>query len=561
MGVVKRKRIKRSALSVGDVVLNGKYEVLKVIHNTGMSNVYLVQDNSLNKQWCMKEIRKSEAGRDKVEYYSLLQEANIMKSLNHANIPRIVTIEEDGDSIFIVMDYVDGMSIKAWMMSRKSGTGRVPQDIAITWMKQICQVMMYLHNRKQPIFYRDMKPDNVMIQSDGNIKLLDFGISVVIKKQGQRIERALGTKGYAAPEQSKRGNVCDLRSDIYGMGKTFYSMLTGLNPAQIPKEKLRPIREIDSSISVGIERIVNKCCEEDPDKRYQSCEELLYALQNYKTLDTKYRRGIRRKVYLVGGLFITSIFLIVTSLIPFSMYRNQQLKEYNNLMTVAKQSGRSDDYVAVLEANPREVEPYLGLIDSMKIDGVFSKEEEQLLLNYLNPNIQTLQDTSEYGELAFEIGKLYWLYYEGSSADEGMVTSTKWFSDAIEDGYEVDLANVYYQLGSFKRNIATSITESDDRGMYSQYWNNLIMAKEQDTGELVSLQLNLSIASCISSYAYNLKEDGITYSDMCNQIKELNSFVDQYSPSIEKAEKSYEELVTVLDTLQEKVDRIYGEGA
>lgn len=553
------KKPKRPVLAVGDKVLDGKYEVLKVIHYTGMSNVYLVQDNTLNKQWCMKEIRKSEAGKHRVEYYTLIQEANVMKGLNHANIPRIVTIEEDGDSIFIIMDFVDGMSIKDWMMSRKTGNGRIPQDMAIAWMKQICMVMMYLHNRRHPIFYRDMKPDNVMIQSDGNIKLLDFGTAIVIKEPNQRIERALGTRGYAAPEQSKRGNVCDLRSDIYGMGKTFYYMLTGLNPSQIPEEKLRPIREIDSSISVGIERIVDKCCEKDPNKRYQSCEELLYALQNYKTLDTQYRRKIRKKVYAVGVLFITSIFLIVSSLIPFSMYRNQQLQEYKNLLAVAQQTGRSEDYIAVLESNPKNVAPYLGLIEADKVDGVFSKEEEQVLLNYLNPNLQTLQDKSDYGELAYEIGKLYWLYYEGSSADEGMITSTKWFSDAIEEGYEPELSNVYYQLGSFKRNIATSITESEDRGMYSQYYNNLITAKQEDTGELVTLQLNLSIASCISTYAYNLREDGITYSNITDQVTELQDFVNQYTPSIEKAEVSYNELVTILSTLQEKVDKIYGE--
>ena len=97
---------KRSVLSPGDTVLKGRYEVLKIIHSSGMSNVYLVSDSNLNKQWCLKEIRKSEAGKNQVEYYSLLQEANIMKSLNHASIPRITTIEQDGDSIFIIMDYV-----------------------------------------------------------------------------------------------------------------------------------------------------------------------------------------------------------------------------------------------------------------------------------------------------------------------------------------------------------------------------------------------------------------------------------------------------------------------
>ena len=130
---------KRSTFNCGDRVLNGRYEILKIIHASGMANVYLVSDSSLNKQWCLKEIRKSEAGKNKIEYQSLLQEASIMKSLNHSGIPRIVTIDEEGDSIFIVMDYVDGMSIKSWLVKK----GRIKQDVVVTWMKQITQVMIY----------------------------------------------------------------------------------------------------------------------------------------------------------------------------------------------------------------------------------------------------------------------------------------------------------------------------------------------------------------------------------------------------------------------------------
>ena len=102
---------KRKVLSVGDKVLDGKYEILKVINTSGMSNVYLVMDRNLKKQWCLKEIVKSESGRNMIEYRSLLREADIMKSLNHSNIPRIVTIEEENDTIFIVMDYVDGIRL------------------------------------------------------------------------------------------------------------------------------------------------------------------------------------------------------------------------------------------------------------------------------------------------------------------------------------------------------------------------------------------------------------------------------------------------------------------
>lgn len=548
---------KRSVLQPGEKVLGGKYEILKVLHSHGMANVYIVLDNNLHKNWCMKEIKKSEAGKNQIEYYSLLQEAAIMKSLNHSNIPRIVTIENDGDSVFIVMDYVDGMSIKDWMMRSKSSTGRVPQDLAVAWMKQICQVMIYLHNRKKPIFYRDMKPDNVMIQSDGNIKLLDFGISVVINEPGQKIERALGTKGYAAPEQSKRGNVCDLRSDIYAIGKTFYFMLTGLNPTQIPKDKLRPIREIDSSISVGIEKIVDKCCQENPNDRYQSCEELMYALQNYKTLDTKYRNSLKRKVYLVLSLFIFSVVLISGSFIPLNIHNNQLRAEYSNLLSVANQSGRVDDYVAVLKSNATHIEPYLGLIESIKVDGVFSRDEENTLLNYVNPNLSTLKSRSRYGELAFEIGRLYWFYYEGTY-NEGMVTSLKWFSDAMENGYETELSGVYYNLGSFVRNIATAITESSDAGMYATYWNNLILAKEEDTGDLVKLQLNLAIANCISSYAYNLRSDGVDYGKICQQIDELGNFLDQYTPTIERTQEIYDTLERIYPSLQDRVDAVYG---
>ena len=552
-------KTKRSTLPVGTRVLHDRYEVVKLIHAKGMANVYLVIDSSLNKQWCMKEIKKSESGKNFVEYSSLIQEANIMKGLNHSNIPRIVTIEEEGDSVFIIMDYVDGMSIKDWM-NRTKGSGRVPQELAVLWMKQICQVMIYLHNLKYPIFYRDMKPDNVMIQSDGNIKVLDFGISIVIRENGQKIEKALGTKGYAAPEQSKSGNICDLRSDIYSMGKTMYYMLTGLNPSQIPKDRLRPIREIDSSISVGLEKIVDKCCKENPDDRYQSCEELMYALQNYKTLDENYKLKLKKKVYSVSALFVAGIILISSSFIPLNLYRSQIRDQYNTLYTIATQSNRIGDYVAVLDVDATKVEPYLGIIESIKVDGSFTQEEEQMLLNYLNPNISSLRESNGYGELAYNLGKLYWLYYESDIQDEGMVLSVKWFSDSINCGYEVELSNCYYQLGYFKQNIQSAVIESNDMGMYREYWDNLINVKSVDSGEIVRLQVNLAIANCISTYAYNLMMDNVSYDEVSSQIDELNMFVQQYKPTIDRITEKYNTLVSVLNTLQDKVDLVYQEG-
>ena len=553
---MKQMKAKRGVLECGDTILNGRYTVLDVLHTSGMSNVYRVSDSNLGKIWCLKEIKKSEAGRDQIEYKSLIQEANIMKSLNHSSIPRITTIEQDGDSIFIIMDYVDGINMKTFL-SRK---GRVDQEVAVSWMKQICQVMIYLHNRKQPIFYRDMKPDNIIIQQDGNIKLIDFGISIVIKEKGQKIGRALGTKGYAAPEQSKSDNVCDLRSDIYGMGMTMYYMLTGLNPNQIPKDKLKPVRSMDSSISIGLENILNKCIQKDPNDRYQDCEELLYDLQNYQKLDSNYRNRLRRKVNIVFSMFLLSIFILITSFIPLNMYNAQEKAKYETLLNTAQQTGREDDYIAVLEANSTKIEPYEGYIESIKVDGVFTKDEETKLLNYMNPNLDKLRSSSDYGKLAYAMGKLYWFYYEGSSEDDGILTSIKWFNDAIEENYEPELSKVYYNLGTFKRDISSSITESEDGGMYGKYFNNLIEAKKSDNGELVNLQLNLALAKCISTYAYNLKTDGITLNEITDQVNDIKDFVKNYEPTLDRVKESYDSLIEITKTLSDKVNDIYKGG-
>ena len=293
----------RQVLDVGQTVLNGRYKVLSVIASKGMSAVYKVEDSSLHKKWCLKEIKKSNAGKGNVEYEALIQEANIMKTLDHVGIPRITTIEEEGDSLFIIMDYVDGMSMKSWLTQK----GKINQDVTLLWMRQIVQTMMYLHNRKNPIFYRDMKPDNIMIQTDGNLKLLDFGISMVLKGKDDVIIKALGTKGYAAPEQSKRGLKCDLRSDIYAMGKTMYFMLTGINPSQIKQGEMKRIREVDPTIDEEIQDIVEKCCQENPDKRYQCCEDLLYDIQNCKALTRSKKRSMRKKIILTFSLALVSI--------------------------------------------------------------------------------------------------------------------------------------------------------------------------------------------------------------------------------------------------------------
>lgn len=541
-------KLKRRVLEPGNTVLNNKYEILKVIHTSGMANVYLVSDKNLKKQWCLKEIVKSEAGRNMVEYRSLIQEANIMKSLNHSGIPRIVTIEEEGDSIFIIMDYVDGLSVKNWLQRK----GTIAQPVVVNWMRQVCSILIYLHNRKDPIFYRDMKPDNIMIQEDGNIKVLDFGISVVITEDNAVIKEALGTRGYAAPEQRKVGSKYDLRSDIYALGKTMYSMLTGLDPSII--KILKPLRQVDSSLSMGLEVIIDKCTRDNPNERYQSVEEVLYALQNYEKLDINYRKKARRKVNVTIGLFLVSLMLILGSFIPLTIDNNRLEDLYSEKVSAANQSGRFYDYVEAISYKPEKVEPYFGLIDAIKVDGIFSKDEEKVLLGLINPNLSDIKKDKNYGELALNMGKLYWYFYEG---DDGNIVSVKWFQEAIDSNFAVDEAKIYYDMGSFKRNISMSIAQAEDAGMYKEYWDNLIMSKENANGEIIELQVYNSIADAISTYAYRLLIDGVSKEDMEAEISNIKKYLSSVNPVSEKSKELYDRLSNISGTLYNKLDMAY----
>lgn len=543
---------KRRYLQVGDTVLGGKYEVIKIIHTSGMANVYMVEDENLNKQWCLKEIIKSEAGRNEIEYRSLIKEANIMKSLSHSSIPRIVSIDTEGDSIFIVMDFVDGISVKDWLVRR----GSVEQTVAVAWMKQVCNVLLYLHTRKNPIFYRDMKPDNIMVQSDGNIKLLDFGISEIITKDNMIIKEALGTRGFAAPEQKVKGSPYDLRSDIFGVGRTMYYMLTGLNPSVIGEQNLRGIREVNPSVSIGLERVVNKCMEEDVNKRYQSIEEVLYDIQNYNKLDYSYRKKIRRKVDTVLFLLVGSVFVTCMSVVPFMIQKSRASDEYNTLVEVAMQSGRVEDFKRAIEKNPVGVEPYLGYIDEIKSDGVFDKNEEKDILNYINPVLSDVKKERDYPELAYEMGKLYWFYYD-SDVDTNMTLSVKWFEDAKNGGYNVDESTIMYDLGQFKKNISMSIAESSDSGMYKDYWDELMKAKSYNSGEIVELQINTAIINAISSNAYRLRKDGVSLDELKSEVERIGDYLKENSPSEGKATKLYDTLESKYNMVSDDMDDLY----
>ena len=257
-------------------IIEGKYEVLKLIGKGGMSKVYLAMDKNLNKQWAIKEIeRKAYDKNNEVVVASAMAEANMMKKLDYPSLPRIVDIIEKENVIYVVMDYIEGETLSSVL----SKEGAQPQEVVIEWAKELCRVLDYLHTQNPPIIYRDMKPANIMLQPNGNIKLIDFGIAREYKEQNLADTVSLGTKGYAAPEQFGGKGQTDARTDVYCLGVTLYHLLTGQEDMKALLEQVKAGTEQVDTTTDKTEEMKN-----DILKRLQDAEA---AVENAYAKDTE----------------------------------------------------------------------------------------------------------------------------------------------------------------------------------------------------------------------------------------------------------------------------------
>lgn len=268
-------------LNLGDV-LDGKYHIIDYIGKGRWGRVLLAENLKIGNRWAVKEINlKSDLRVD------LQAEPEILKMLNHRSLPRIVDVIKSDDFLYIIEDYFEGRNLRELIEHRDLCS----VDNVIKWGSQLCEILIYLHNLKpNPIIYRDMKPGNIIVDKDLNIKLIDFGIAKEFRNDQDSDSTFIGTIGYAAPEQYSIGGKADERTDIYGLGVTLYHVLTGINPGKNP-QKIIPVREVNSSLSAAIEKVIIKCTQQNPDDRYQTAEELLADLGNINLVKGKLSAG------------------------------------------------------------------------------------------------------------------------------------------------------------------------------------------------------------------------------------------------------------------------------
>lgn len=478
-------------LEIGSLI-DGKYKILNKVGQGGMSVVYLAMNEKANKQWAIKEVRKDGVKDFEIIKQGLVVETDLLKKLSHPSLPSIIDVIEGPDTFLIVMDYIQGNPLSKALEEY----GAQPQEYVIEWAKQLCDVLEYLHTRTPPIIYRDMKPANIMLKPDGNICLIDFGTAREFKEKNLADTTCLGTVGYAAPEQFGGMGQTDARTDIYCLGATLYHLVTGRNPCDPPYEIL-PIRQVNPALSSGLERIIQKCTQRNPDDRYQSCAELMYALENYEKIDDAYRKKQKRKL----GLFLASAGLTLAfgAASLWGYLSGEQKKTENYDLMLRSASTAQDCYDAIL-TDPSRSEAYEQLADLLTQDHVLTGEEGQQLLklqagldeeksNGFSERVDVLKTLKEknpdgYQEVCYRIGESFLFYYDTADDRDSYTKAAKWLSEATE---KYPVAEIYCSIASCMDTIdqynGAKIKQTEK--MYEEYerlWGMLRELKAQADG-------------------------------------------------------------------------------
>ena len=599
---------------LGDVI-DGKYEILRELGRGGMSIVYLAMDKRLNKQWAIKEFRKDKDDENRrVALESLLKEANIMKKLDHPTLPRIVDIIDQDSTIYIVMDYIEGESLNKVL----DAYGAQPQDAVIEWAKQLSEVLDYLHTRKPPVIYRDMKPANIMLKPDGTIRLIDFGIAREYKEGSTGDTEIIGTRGYAAPEQFGEKGQTDARTDIYSLGVTLYHLVTGKNPAEPPYE-IYPIRHWNPNLSSGLEWLIQKCTQLNPNDRFQSCAEVIYVLNNLDKFVSTYKHKLRSKLnWFIASVSVTLVCALAGTTMGIGSYNNKA-----NELNRYKSQGTISGYIQAINVDATDYDSYSSLVDlidknidiilpgelSSSVDAETLHDSREMYLGELQKAVsgETLSKLREksvknYVKTNYDMGLLILnKYAENKESEETNAISFKkavpYFRNvisAVEDnnnnynGCGLDekqyfTAVYYYLIGDFResenqvknsqvdekgeftvsevvRKLDLDYLQIDDSGViadfYGAYWELLQRSTaDVDNNSSLSTKARLNLVYMNSNTAVRLKDQFfVTSSTKDSQTLRPAEGVESFYSHLVSAYLSSEK---VIDTDLDKTSEIY----
>lgn len=367
-----------------------KYCLLKTIGRGGCATVYLAVDEHLGQKWAVKKIEKSQAGE--------IREWEILKKLNYPAFPRIVDVLSQEDTLYLVMEYVEGENLEA---EYKEGM-HFSEETLLKLGICLCRALEYLHGCSPPVIYRDLKPSNIIHCPDGNFRIVDFGAAILYRPGAREDRERWGTRGFCAPEQMN-GKSC-VQSDIFGMGKTLL-YLGG------------------DTISRRFRKILHKCTRKEPLKRYASASEAADKMERLLRENRKNCR-FRRVSFLIlaGGMFAGSIY----SIIEQAEYR--QYAYWMNQARSAVLAGDSEKevrrcYETAIRFEPSSERGYLELLSYYSQEG-----ETQRGILAVQELMKAYAKYGAYGNVWEEIG---FLYLGGNPEEDSFRTSEKKAEEAF----------------------------------------------------------------------------------------------------------------------------------
>ena len=256
--------------------LAGVYTITRAIGQGGMAAVYQATDTRTHSLVAIKEMSQDSLSPAEVReaLESFVQEAELLMGLRHKGLPRVSGHFSEGSRHYLVMEYIEGQTLEQRLTA--AGNRPLPEREVVGWADQICDVLTYLHNRRPPIIFRDLKPANIMVTPAGRIKLIDFGIARVFTPGRARDTQVLGTPGFAPPEQYGKAQT-DARADVYALGCTLYQLLSGYDPASTPFA-LPPLHSRNPSVSPYVEVAIERATKLDREGRFRSASDFQRAL-------------------------------------------------------------------------------------------------------------------------------------------------------------------------------------------------------------------------------------------------------------------------------------------
>lgn len=521
-----------------------EYTILSLIGKGGMSKVWLAEDDSVQKKWAIKEIVKTTPEFiTTVRSDGKLDEIEMLKKIDSPYTPRIVDLLEDVSTLYVVMDYISGENLQKMLQREK----KIKPDLVAKWMVSVCSLLSYLH--KKGIIYRDIKPANIILTEEGNIKIIDFGIAKEVINGRYDDQVVIGTKGYTAPEHLNHRT--DEKTDQYSVGVTMYQLITGENPSA-EGFSIKHLKQINKRYSTGLDEIIQKSTDPNPNKRFKDMDEMIVALENYKKLDSNYFHKIKRRVRTHNFIHTLGALAIIAGICCFIYAHILDLSVYKQLINKSELNPEAlqDDYIQAIEIRPYDSQAYSLLIDLLNEGkgGLTESEAQEIEQLFAYYDSHAIIKASGYGEVCHKIGDAYLLYYESipiSKVRERLDLASAYYERSAQSKYEMsEIASSLVFMNDFTnaRMNKEELTQVGANEFFTQVYT-LINASSTYFGKGTT-KLKLVIGNVIAYELKTSKSDflkaGISQSSYDKLIERIEQMVDvTTSNSVDEAYRSY----------------------